>query len=201
MTASRYEVSNRTQPSATYLSRDEIESLVTLGDDTVRVMQHLPGVATNESRPAPTFAAAHRMSSPCSSTGCGSSSPPFTRLPGCIQRRRSARRRERRRACRWIPGGYGNALSALLLIEPREPTELAHEIGFSALYTSALTSGTFADGQRLVAGGEQCNLDRVLADQLGEPAYSDVFVRVGVDVGSEAPARRSAACVFATTSS
>ena len=48
MTASRYEVSDRTQPSATYLSRDDIESLITLGDDTVRVAHQLPGVATNE---------------------------------------------------------------------------------------------------------------------------------------------------------
>jgi outer membrane receptor protein involved in Fe transport len=84
-----------------------------------------------------------------------------------------------------FPAAYGDALSALLLIEPREPTELAHEIGFSALYTSALTSGTFADGSgSWLASGRNSNLDRVLAEQLGEPAYSDVFVRVGVDVGS-----------------
>jgi hypothetical protein len=48
VSASRYEVSSNVQPSATSFSRDEIESLATLGDDTVRVAQRLPGVASNE---------------------------------------------------------------------------------------------------------------------------------------------------------
>ena len=48
VTASRYEVSNTAQPSATYFSRDDIETLASLGDDTVRAAQRLPGVANNQ---------------------------------------------------------------------------------------------------------------------------------------------------------
>ena len=44
-----------------------------------------------------------------------------------------------------FPAAYGDALSGLMVIEPREPTELAHELGLSALYTSVLSSGTFAE--------------------------------------------------------
>ena len=85
-----------------------------------------------------------------------------------------------------FPAAYGDALSGLFVIEPREPTELAHELGLSALYSSVLTSGTFADGGgSWLASVRNSNLDRVLADHLGEPAYSDLFLRVGADLGSK----------------
>ena len=85
-----------------------------------------------------------------------------------------------------FPAAYGDALSGLMVIEPREPTELAHELGLSVLYTSVLSSGTFADGRASwLVSARDSNLDRVLAEHLGEPAYSDVFVRVGVDLGAK----------------
>jgi hypothetical protein len=85
-----------------------------------------------------------------------------------------------------FPADYGDVLSGLMVIEPREPTELAHEIGVSVLYTSALSSGTFADERASwLVSARSSNLDRVLADELGEPSYSDVFVRVGGDLGAK----------------
>ena len=47
-----------------------------------------------------------------------------------------------------------------------------------------LSSGTFADGQASwLVSARDSNLDRIVPEHLGDPAYSDVFVRVGVDLG------------------
>jgi hypothetical protein len=186
VTASRYEVSNRTQPSATYLSRDDIESLATLGDDTIRVAQHLPGVATNEfsARPYVRGGATNELAVLIDGVRLvepyhlrdfqGVFSVVDQRIVDSVAVHAGG-----------FPAAYGDALSALIVIEPREPTELQHEIGLSALYTSLLTSGTFADGGgSWLASARNSNLDRVLADELGQPAYSDLFLRVGADLGS-----------------
>jgi outer membrane receptor protein involved in Fe transport len=186
VTASRYEVSSRTQPSATYLSRDDIESLVTLGDDTLRVAQHLPGVATNEfsARSYVRGGAANELAVLLDGIRLvepyhlrdfqGVFSVVDQRIVDSVTVHAGG-----------FPAAYGDALSALLIVEPREPTEPAHEIGFSALYTSALTSGTFAGGRgSWLASGRNSNLERVLADPLGQPSFSDLFVRIAVDVGA-----------------
>jgi outer membrane receptor protein involved in Fe transport len=185
--SSRYEVGTRARPSATYFSRDQIESLASLGDDTIRVSHHLPGVATNEfsARPYVRGGAANELAVILDGVRIvepyhlrdfqGVFSVVDQRLVDSVTVHAGG-----------FPGAYGDALSALIVIEPREPTELAHEIGFSVLYTSLLTSGTFADGRgSWLASGRNSNLERVLADPLGQPAFSDVFVRVSADLGSK----------------
>ena len=48
VTASRYDLRNEVQPSSSYFSQEQIESLAELGDDALRVAHRLPGIATNE---------------------------------------------------------------------------------------------------------------------------------------------------------
>ena len=47
VTASRYDLAARSQPSTADFSREEIENLLPLGNDALRVAQRLPGVANN----------------------------------------------------------------------------------------------------------------------------------------------------------
>jgi outer membrane receptor protein involved in Fe transport len=187
VTASRYEVGSRAEPSATYFSRDQIESLASLGDDTIRVAHHLPGVATNEfsARPYVRGGAANELA--VLLDGIRIVEPYHLRdLQGVFSIVDQRVVDSVAVHAGGFPAAYGDALSALLVIEPREPTELAHEIGLSALYTSLLSSGTFADGRgSWLASARNSNLDRVLADQLGQPAFADVFARVGADLGSK----------------
>jgi outer membrane receptor protein involved in Fe transport len=180
VTASRYDVSSRVQPSATYFSRDEIESLGTLGDDTVRVAQHLPGVTSNEfsARPYVRGGAANELAIVLD--GMRLVEPyhlrDFQAVFSAVDQRVVDSVAVHAGG---FPAAYGDALSALMVIEPREPAALAHELGVSVLYTSLLSSGRFADGAASwLVSVRNSNLDRVLADELGEPSYGDSFVRI-----------------------
>ncbi len=187
VTASRYEVSDRTQPSATSFSRDDIEAFASVGGDTVRVAHRLPGVAANEfsARSYVRGGAANELA--VLMDGVRIVEPyhmrDFQGVFSVVDQRVVDRVAVHAGG---FPAAYGDALSGLFIIEPREPTELAHELGLSALYSSLLTSGTFADGGgSWLASVRNSNLDRVLADHLGEPAYADLFLRVGADLGSK----------------
>jgi hypothetical protein len=185
VSASRYDVSSDVRPSATYFSRDEIEALAALGDDTIRVAQRLPGVASTEfsARPYVRGGAANELAVVLDGVRLiepyhlrdfqGVFSAVDQRIIGSLAVHAGG-----------FPAAFGDALSALMVIEPREPTALAHEIGMSALYTSALSSGVFADGGgSWLASARSSNLDRVLSDRLGQPAYSDLFLRVSSALG------------------
>lgn len=187
VTASRYEVSDRTQPSATSFSRDDIETFASLGGDTVRVAHRLPGVATNEfsARSYVRGGAANELA--VLIDGVRIVEPyhlrDFQGVFSVVDQRIVDRVAVHAGG---FPAAYGDALSGLFIIEPREPTQLAHELGLSALYSSLLTSGTFAaGGGSWLASVRNSNLDRVLADHLGEPAYADLFLRVGADLASK----------------
>ena len=187
VTASRYDLQSRAQPSTTDFSREDIENFLVLGDDALRVAQRLPGVANNgfSARPymrggAPNEVAVHldgvRLIEPYHLRD-------FQSVFSAIDQRIIDHVAVHAGG---FPAEYGDALSGLMVVEPREPERLEHEIGVSMLYTSLLTSGTFAqDRASWLVSGRSSNLDRVVADQIGQPAYSDVFVRLGVDLGSK----------------
>jgi outer membrane receptor protein involved in Fe transport len=187
VTASRYDIESRAQPSTADFSREDIENFLALGDDALRVAQRLPGVANNgfSARPyirggAPdevaVFLDGVRLVEPYHLRDFQSV---FSAIDQRIVENVAVH-------AGGFPAQYGDALSGLMVVEPREPTALQHEIGLSALYTSLLTSGTFAEGRASwLLSGRDSNLDRVVADHIGEPAYSDLFVRFGVDLGDK----------------
>ena len=187
VTASRYEVSSRAQPSTTYFSRDQIENLAPLGDDTIRVVHRLPGVASNDFSARPYVRGGASSELAVLMDGVRLVEPyhlrDFQGVFSVVDQRIVDTMAVHAGG---FSAAYGDALSGLLLIEPREPTELAHEVGLSALYSSLLTSGTFADGKgSWLASARNSNLERVLADHLGEPAYSDLFLRTAMDFGAK----------------
>ncbi len=185
--ASRYDVTNQLQPSAAYFSRDEIEALASIGDDTVRVAHRLPGVASNEFSARPYVRGGATNEFAVLLDGVRLIEPYHLRdFQGIVSAVDQRIVETAAIHAGGFPAEYGDVLSGLMVIEPREPTELAHEIGLSVLYTSLLSSGTFADERASwLVSARSSNLDRVVVDEIGQPAYSDVFVRVGVDLGAK----------------
>jgi hypothetical protein len=187
VTASRYDLINDVQPSASYFSRDDIENLADLGDDTLRAAHRLPGIAASE------FSARSHVR--------GGATDEMTVMLDGMELIEPFHLRDYASVFSAIdqrivsglqiysggfPAAYGDALSGLMLIEPREPTELAHEIGVSLLHTAVLSSGTFADGRgSWLASARRSNLGEVIHNERGEPTYHDVFARVGMDVGAK----------------
>ena len=185
VTASRYEMSNSAEPSTTSFSRDDIETLASLGADTLRAAHRLPGVANNQYSARPYVRGGATNELAVLLDGVRLVEPyhlrDFQAVFSAIDQRIIDNVAVHAGG---FPAAYGDALSGLMVIEPREPTELAHELGLSALYTSVLSSGTFADGRvSWLASARESNLDRIVPEHLGDPEYSDVFVRVGVDLG------------------
>jgi outer membrane receptor protein involved in Fe transport len=187
VTASRYDLSDEVRSSAAYFTRDEIETLADLGDDTARVAHRLPGIAANE------FSARSHVR--------GGVADEMTVMLDGIELIEPFHLRDYQGVFSAIdqrvvaglqvhsggfPAEYGDALSGLMLIQPREPTELAHEVGISVLHTAVLSSGTFADGRASwLASARRSNLGDVLENDRGDPQYHDVFARVGVDLGAK----------------
>lgn len=187
VTASRYDVANDVRPSASYFSQEDVEGLPLLGDDTLRVAQHLPGVTGNGFSARPYVRGGGPDEVAVLLDGVRLVEPyhlrDFQAVFSAVDQRIVDR-------VAVHAGGfsaeYGDALSGLMLIDTREPAELEHELGLSLLYSSLLSSGRFAGGRASwLVSGRESNLDRVLADQLGQPAYSDVFIRVSAGIGDK----------------
>jgi hypothetical protein len=187
VTASRYDLESRAQPSTADFSREDIENFLTLGDDALRVAQRLPGVANNgfSARPymrggAPNEVAVHldgvRLMEPYHLRDFQSV---FSAIDERIVDHVAVH-------AGGMPAEYGDALSGLMVVEPREPTAIENELGLSVLYTSMLTSGVFAeDRASWLFSVRDSNLDQVVTDNIGQPSYSDVFLRMSVDLGSK----------------
>jgi len=187
VTASRYDLAMRSQPSTADFSREDIENFLALGDDALRVAQRLPGVANNgfSARPyvrggAPNEVAVLfdgvRLVEPYHLRDFQSV---FSAIDERIVEHVAVH-------AGGFSAEYGDALSGLMVVEPREPMQLDNELGLSVLYTSFLTSGTFADERASwLLSVRDSNLDSVVADHIGQPEYSDLFLRMTVDLGAK----------------
>ena len=187
VTASRYDLDSRTQPSTADFSREDIENFLTLGDDALRVAQRLPSVASNgfSARPYMRGGAANEVA--VLFDGVRLIEPyhlrDFQAVFSAIDQRIVDHVAVHAGG---FPAEYGDALSGLMVVEPREPTKVEHEIGLSVLYTSLLTSGTFADDRASwLVSARDSNLDHIVAEHIGRPDYSDVFARFAVDLGAK----------------
>lgn len=185
VTASRYDLRNAVQPSTSSFSQEQIESLAALGDDVLRASSRLPGIATTE------FSARSHVRG-------GAADETTVILDGMklfepfhLRDYQSVFSAIDQRIVSGIevysggfPVAYGDALSGLTVIDRLEPPEqLRHEVGVSLLFTSLLSTGTFANGRaQWLVSARRGNIDRLLQDGLGEPAYRDAFLHVGVEL-------------------
>jgi hypothetical protein len=183
VTASLYEVRNDVRPSTTYFSREQIENLSYLGDDAMRIVHRLPGVATTD------FSARSHVRG-------GAADEMTVYLDGMklvepfhLRDYQAVFSAVDQRIVSGIqiysggfPSQYGDALSALTVMDRAEPTEPLHtELGVSLLYTSGLSSGTFLDGRgQWLVSARFGNIDALLNEELGNPSYRDSFGHVAL---------------------
>jgi len=187
VTASRYDLATRAEPSTSDFSREDIENFLTLGDDALRVSHRLPGVANNGFSARPYMRGGAPNEVAVLFDGVRLVEPyhlrDFQAVFSAVDQRIVDHVAVHAGG---FPAEYGDALSGLMVIEPREPEKIEHELGLSVLYTSLLSSGTFADGRASwLVSARNSNLDRVVTDHIGQPSYSDAFVRVSIDLGSK----------------
>lgn len=185
VTASRYDVRNQSQPSLNYFSRNDIERLSELGNDPLRVLNRLPGTAS--------------LGFSSRSHVRGGALDETTVILDGVELVEAYHLRDYQSVFSAIdervvagmqfysggfPAAYGNALSGLTVIDRANPElPLHHELGLSFLYTTALSGGTFRDGKnQWLVSARRGNLDWLLNDDLGEPAYRDMFAHVGIEL-------------------
>src|SRR6185436_5565854 len=182
-----YDVIKEIQPSSAFFSREQIENLSELGDDTMRVAHRLPGIASNE------FSARSHVRGGAVDETVVIFDGLKLMEPFHLRDYQSIFSAIDQRVVSGIqiysggfPAAYGDALSGLTVIDQREPTGLHHEIGLSLLYTSVLSSGTFRDGRaQWLVSARRGNIDRLLNNELGEPSYRDGFVHIATMLGSK----------------
>ncbi len=80
-----------------------------------------------------------------------------------------------------FPANYGDHMSGILLLQSQVPEAPRHtELGISVFNTSILTSGYTQDGNfDWMVSARNSNLKYVLTKDIGEPSYNDFFVSVG----------------------
>lgn len=188
VTASRYDLRADAQPSTSHFTQQQIESLSYLGDDALRVAHRLPGVATND-----ISARAHVRGGDVDEMtvmldGMRINEPfhlrDYQAVFSAIDQRIVSGEQIYSGG---FPAEYGDALSGLTVMDRVEPTERLHtELGLSLLYTSILSSGTFADGRaQWLVSARRGNLDKLIDDERGEPSYQDEFVHVATALGAK----------------
>ena len=188
VTASRYAIDRPTSTSATEITRQTLENSTAIGQDPLRVTQHLPGVSGNQLN-----AQAHVRG--------GALDELLLRLDGVslynpyhlkdFQTVFSGINPRIVESMDVRTGGYearfGNRMSGVVDMQSVAPAEPRHyELGVSLLESSVLSSGVFASGRGAwLTSLRRGNLD-VLADELdsdiGQPQYVDFFNKIAYAV-------------------
>ncbi|HUO67773.1 MAG TPA: TonB-dependent receptor [Gammaproteobacteria bacterium] len=188
VTASRYDLRADAEPSTSHFTQQQIESLSYLGDDALRVAHRLPGVATNDFSARAHVRGGDVDEMTVMLDGMRINEPfhlrDYQAVFSAIDQRIVSGEQIYSGG---FPAEYGDALSGLTVMDRVEPTERLHtELGLSLLYTSLLSSGTFADGRaQWLVSARRGNLDKLIDDERGEPSYQDEFVHVATALGAK----------------
>jgi outer membrane receptor protein involved in Fe transport len=190
VTASRYAWVRTPQISLTRLSAAELQLAPNVGDDPLRTLARLPGAAATD------------LSAKFYVRG-GAADETLVRFDG-LRLANPFHLKDFQSVFSAIdpaligtidvytggfPANFGDRMSGVIDIHPvRAETEAHREISASLYNASALAAGRFNSGRAdWAVSARRGNLDRVLewsGMHLGEPAYSDVYARLGHQVGS-----------------
>jgi hypothetical protein len=187
VTASRYDLRSDA-PSSSHFTQQQIENLSYLGDDALRVAHRLPGVATNDFSARAHVRGGDVDEMTVMLDGMRINEPfhlrDYQAVFSAIDQRIVSGEQIYSGG---FPAEYGDALSGLTVMDRVEPTERLHtELGLSFLYTSVLSSGTFADGRaQWLVSARRGNLDKLLDSERGNPSYQDEFVHVATALGAK----------------
>ena len=183
VTASRYELLRELVTAPFYVDQRAIEQRPDFGDDPLRALHRLPGAAAGVS------AKAHMRGSELNDTAVVLNGQrlldPFHIRD--YQNMFSAIDARAIDGMEVYTGGfpvrYGNRIGALVLVDALDPQSTRHnEVGLSVFNTSVLSAGTIGDGTgSWLVSARRSNLEDVVHERLGEPAYYDFFGEIGVN--------------------
>jgi outer membrane cobalamin receptor len=190
VTASRYAWVRTPQISLTRLSAAELHLAPNVGDDPLRTLARLPGAAATD------------LSAKFYVRG-GAADETLVRFDG-LRLANPFHLKDFQSVFSAIdpaligtidvytggfPANFGDRMSGVIDIHPVRAETAAHrEISASLYNASALAAGRFNSGRAdWAVSARRGNLDRILewsGMHLGEPAYSDVYARLGHQIGS-----------------
>ncbi len=190
VTASRYAWVRTPQISLTRLSAAELQLAPNVGDDPLRTLARLPGAAATD------------LSAKFYVRG-GAADETLVRFDG-LRLANPFHLKDFQSVFSAIdpaligtidvytggfPANFGDRMSGVIDIHPVRAETAAHrEISVSLYNASALAAGRFHSGRAdWAVSARRGNLDRVLewsGMRLGEPSYSDVYARLGHQIGS-----------------
>ncbi len=185
VSASRYEISRDVGASRFVLDQRSIEAMPDVGDDPIRITQRLPGAAASGASARTHFRGGEQGEVGIVLNGQRLFDPFHVRDYQNIFSTIDSRAIE---GVEVYTGGFpvrfGDRMSGVVLMESMEAERPRHtEIGLSVFNTSLLHASNRGD-VRWLFSARRGNLDLVLDNKLGRPAYYDVFSQFEIDLGS-----------------
>ncbi len=180
VSASRYLIMSN---SSFFVDQRAIENLPAIGDDPLRAIQRLPGVAAGGWSAQSHFRGGEENESAIFLNGLQLLDPfhvrDFHNTFSSIDSRTISGVEVYTGG---FPAEYGDRMSGILLLQSREPEKPRHyELGISVFNTSLLASGyNRSESLDWLVSARRSNLSLVLdKEKHGEPDYNDIFATLG----------------------
>jgi hypothetical protein len=178
VSSSRYDIWSDLGSSPFVMSQLSIQNLPDIGDDPLRAVQVLPGMASTgvsartyfrggEYRETSVFLNGNKLLDPYHARD-------FQNIFSTVDSRIIESMEVYTGS---LPLRYGEQLSGAVLMNTIDPSiEQRNELGISAYNTSALLSGTLSSGRGgWLISARRGNLDLIVKPSLGTPRYHDIF--------------------------
>ena len=186
--ASQYEISRGQTTSQQFIGSRDLEHMPDIGDDVIRAVTRLPGIATNGFSALSHFRGGELSETLVRFDGLRLYDPfhlrdfqsVFSAIDPRIVNSMSI-------YTGGFPATFGDRMSGVIDVESMAvEDDVYHEIGASFFNSSILSSGRFADQRaQWVASLRRSNLDILydrFSDQPDRPRYSDLFAKLRVDI-------------------
>lgn len=183
-TASKYELLRREVSSRSEFTLREIEVVPTLGDDPIRAIHRLPGVASGGLSAKPHIRGSEANDLAVILNGQRLLDPFHIRDYQSLFSAIDTRAIDRLEVYTGgFPASYGDRMGGIVVIDSRRPEERLHtELGVSVYNTSILNKGQVADGDiEWLFSARRGNLDQIIDRKYGKPSYHDVFSEISVN--------------------
>lgn len=188
VSASRYHLSRELANSLFYIDQRTIQNMPDLGEDPIRIAQRLPGTAAAGFSAKTHFRGGEEDETGIILNGHRLFDPFHVRDYQNIFSSIDARAINGLEVYSGgFPVRYGDRMSGLVVIDTLNPDKPSRtELGLSVFNSSFLTSGSMANGEtEWLVSARRGNLDLVLNNELGDPAYYDLFGQLSVNLSPD----------------
>lgn len=190
VSASRYEIRGAQTPSIQIIGSLDLEHSPDLGDDALRSVARLPGVAAGSFSARANIRGGDIHETLVRLDGLSLYDPFHLKdFQGVFSLIDPKIVREIDVYTGGLPARFGDSLSGVIDVATASaPEDRYHELGVSFFNTSLLSAGRFADDRgEWLASARRSNLDVLydrFSDQPERPRYTDLFAKLGFDIGT-----------------